>query len=126
MGSERTPYRRGESRLFVDVHAHEPGSLAPLRGEAFEVRRDRVAWLAPRRPEVDDDGNGRCQHLGLERRGADLLHVYSLPTRARSRSNGTFHIASATIEPVIFEAPARRSTNVIGTSWIRRPARFTR
>ena len=55
-----------------------------------------------------------------------LVHAYSLPVSARRRSNGTRHIASATIEPVIFDAPARRSTNVIGTSCTRSPARFTR
>ena len=35
-------------------------------------------------------------------------------------------MASATMEPVIFDAPARRSTKVIGTSRTRRPARRTR
>ena len=115
-----------EPGLLVDVHPHESHTFAPLVGEPDQVRLDRVARLAPRGPEVDDHGHGRTQDLLLELRPADRVHGYSLPVRARSRSSGTFHIASTTIEPVILDAPARRSTNVMGTSRTRSPARATR
>src|SRR5262249_14603034 len=120
------PVARRQARLLVDVHADEPHPPVPLLGDVDEVRLDRVTRLAPRRPEVDDHGYRGREHLALERRRIHHPQDYSLPVSARSRSRGTFHIASATIEPVIFDAPARRSTNVIGTSRTRSPARRIR
>src|SRR5262245_21382021 len=116
----------GDARLLVDVHADEAHALPPLLRESDEVRLDRRTGPAPRCPEVDDDRHGRVEHLPLEGLAAHDVHRYSLPVRARRRSTGTLHIASATIEPVIFDEPARRSTNVIGTSVTRSPARLTR
>ena len=115
------PRRDGE--VHVDVHAEEPH--AAFLGDGPQVRLDRVARLAPRRPEVDEDGLRRGEHLVGERLVRDLVH-YSRPVSARSRSSGTFQIASATIAPVIFEAPARRSTKRMGISCTRKPARSTR
>ena len=50
---------------------------------------------------------------------ADLSH--SEPRNAASRSSGTFQIASSAIRADIFESPALRSRNVIGTSSTRSP-----
>src|ERR671935_1025349 len=51
---------------------------------------------------------------------------YSRPRRAATRRSGTFQIASRTIARDIFEPPASRSTNVIGTSATLKPARNAR
>src|SRR4029077_2208075 len=48
------------------------------------------------------------------------------PVRARTRSCGTFQIASSTIARLIFEWPSSRSENEIGTSTTRKPALITR
>ena len=120
------PVARGEPGILVDVHPNEPDAFTPLVGESDEVRLDRVARSAPRRPEVDDHRHRRPEDVLLEPCPSHQVHGYSLPVSARSRSSGTFSIASVTIEPVILDAPARRSTNVIGTSRTRRPARAIR
>src|SRR5262245_5067142 len=64
----------GETRLLVDVHADEANAGAPGLRERSQVWLDRVARLAPGRPEVDDHGDGRGEHLALERRPVDHLH----------------------------------------------------
>ena len=44
----------GRARFCVDVQPDEPHALVRSSAIAREVRLDRVARLAPRRPEVDD------------------------------------------------------------------------
>ena len=47
---------------------------ADLVRDRAQVRLDRLARLAPRRPEVDDDRHGGGEHLVRERLVRDLAH----------------------------------------------------
>ena len=87
--------------VLVDVQPHEAEPV--LGGERLQDRLDRLARLAPRRPEVDDRHAAGADDLLLERRVGDLSH--KLPLSAARRSSGTFQIASSTIERDIFEPP---------------------
>jgi len=62
--------RQAGQRLGVDLgHDRAP---APVLGEALELGGHHAAGPAPRRPEVDHDGQGRvAQELVELRRGAD-------------------------------------------------------
>ena len=102
----------------------EPQPAVVLALEVDEERLDRAARPAPRRGEVDEHGHVGAQHVVLEARVRRLDH--SRPRSAFQRSTGTWRIASTTIEPLIFDSPTRRSTNVIGTSTTRNPARSAR
>ncbi len=57
---------------------------------------------------------------------SSMRPCYRRPRRARSRSIGTLQIASRTIPRLIFEPPRSRSTNAIGISTTRNPARRAR
>src|SRR5206468_3854938 len=91
-----------------------------------EDRLDRAAGAAPGRPEVDHDGLARLEDVALEALVGDVAHGYSFPVNAASLRIGTFQTASSTIAPLILEPPASRSTNLIGTSTARKPARRAR
>src|SRR5207245_606217 len=82
----------------------------------------RLARPTPRRPEVDEQRPARDRLV--ERRVVELRH--SRPVNAANRSRGTFHTASSTIARLIFDRPAVRSTNRIGTSTTRKPLRSVR
>ena len=117
----------------VVVREEEQRDLRRAAARARElVRRRRAAVdqeAAARHIEQigrSEPARRRSRNSRPEQRHPHGRGSQSLPASARSRRTGTRHIASATIEPVIFDAPARRSTNVIGTSSTRRPARFTR
>src|SRR5438876_2809723 len=119
---------RRRRRVVVDVQLDEL-DLLRFAGDLLEHGVHGMARSAPRRPEVDDDGLPRLEHVLLEARVCDLAHgdpAYRRPVSARSLTSGTFHTASSTIERLIFEWPCSRSTNAIGTSTMRNPARRTR
>jgi hypothetical protein len=50
--------------VLVDVQPHEPEPV--LGGERLQDRLDRLARLAPRRPEVDDDRPVGLEHVCAE------------------------------------------------------------
>src|SRR5687767_5696560 len=113
---------RGEPRLRVDVDLDE--WEAAVRRDLLEVRLDRRAGFAPRRPEVDDRRLGR-EDVAPEVLGVDRAD-HSRPARVRARRAGTFQTASSTIARLIFEPPTSRSAKVIGTSTTRKPLRSAR
>ena len=51
---------------LVHVHGEKLDTLAVLTGQSFQDRRDELAGLAPRRPEIDDDKSLRPQHFTVE------------------------------------------------------------
>jgi len=104
---------RRDSRLLVDVQARD------VDGKLLEDWLERLARPAPRRPEVDEQRAARDRLV--ERRLVELLQ--SRPLNAANRSAGTFQTASSTIDRLILELPAVRSTNRIGTSTTRKPLR---
>ena len=112
--------------VLVDVQLREGDLALVLMLQLRKDGLDGAAGAAPGRPEVDDDGLARLEHVPLEARVGDLAHGYSLPVSASRRSAGTFQIASSTIAPLILEPPTSRSTNLIGTSTTRKPARSAR
>ena len=97
--------------------------LAP---EVGEERLDRVARPAPRRGELDEHRQRRTASTSASNVASVTSMHYSVPRSAFQRSTGTWRIASRTIAPLIFDSPTRRSTNVIGTSTTRNPARSAR
>ncbi len=113
---------RGHADVLVDVQPHEADLV--VGGDRLQDRLDRLARLAPRRPEVDDRRAAGGDHLVLERRVGDLSH--SFPPSAARRRSGTFQIASSTISRDIFEPPTSRSAKRIGSSRTRKPRRSAR
>ena len=64
----------GDREILVDIHAHEPHTTVPLGCECPQVRLDGLARLAPGSPEIDDDGDGRCEHFLAEGLVRDVVH----------------------------------------------------
>src|SRR5205085_5616225 len=91
-------------------------------GKLLEDRLQCLARAAPRRPEVDEQRATR--DCVVERRLVQLGH--NRPLNAANRSFGTFQIASNATARLIFDRPAVRSTNTIGTSTTRKPLRRAR
>jgi hypothetical protein len=61
--------------VLVDVQSHEGEPV--LGGELLQDRLDRLARLAPRRPEVDDRRAGCADDLVVEIRVGDLSHSFA-------------------------------------------------
>src|SRR5207244_3048853 len=100
-----------------------------LARELLENGMHGMARAAPGGPEVDHDRSAGLEHVLLEACVRDVAHdrhSYKRPVSARSLRSGTFQIASSTIARLIFEPPCCRSTNAIGTSRTRKPARTAR
>src|SRR6188508_1780738 len=116
---------RGHTEVDVDVELCDSQALPVLAADLQEQRLDRLARPTPRRRELDEHRDIRLEDLGGERRVRDVEH-YTLPRSAFQRSTGTCRIASRTIAPLIFDSPTRRSTNTIGISTTRKPARSAR
>src|SRR6185503_12442299 len=107
---------RGDSRLLVHVQPRD------LDGQLLEDRLERLARAAPGRPEVDKQRSPGDRLV--ERRPVELGH--SFPLNAVNRSRGTLHTASSATARLIFDWPAVRSVNTIGTSTTRKPLRRAR
>ncbi len=115
---------RGDLGMLVDVELREGDASVACCDELLEHPLDGAARLAPRRPEVDDD-RAAADRL-VERGRVELAHDQNRPSSAASRSAGTLVTASRKIVRLIFDWPAVRSTNVIGTSTTVKPARSVR
>ena len=89
VGSDSTPWSAALSGSLVDVHLGEADPVAVLGLQLLQRPADRRARAAPGRPEVDDDGPVRLEHLGRERRVGDLEHAVSVDVRRGPAARGT-------------------------------------
>ena len=101
----------------------------PRLCELLEDRLERAGRVAPRGPEVD--GDRRARDGLVERLSVELVHAASVAALQPSGQGGEaerryFQTASRTIVRLIFESPAVRSTNRIGTSTTLNPLRSVR
>ena len=116
----------GFSSMF-DASRTRSGRRGPRRARS-RTRLDRVARLAPGRPEVDDDRPRRLEHLGPNVASV-TARTRSGTARPRRRADAQQRHLPDRLEhdrALIFEPPTSRSTNVIGTSTTRKPARSAR
>src|SRR4051812_7599779 len=92
---------RGGVGILVRVHALDRDAV----GERRQDRLERLARLAPGRPELEQL---RVAHRAVRRR------------------SGTRVIASSTMPRLIFDVPSVRSAKTIGTSTTLKPRRIAR
>jgi L-lactate dehydrogenase (cytochrome) len=120
----REPRRARAAPRHPAGPADAPRAARGRRGHRGEVaalsfgRRIRAPSFMPER--ATDFSPEAC----AARRQPRRIHRRTRLGRAPIPHRVTRSIASATIPPVIFDSPSARSTNVIGTSTIRRPARW--
>jgi Permease for cytosine/purines, uracil, thiamine, allantoin len=82
-------------------------------------RRRGCVGCGPRWPRLTQRRQGTAESRAASASSASAPAVGMAPRRARQRSCGTRHTASATIRRVIFDPPATRSVKMIGTSTTR-------
>src|SRR5262249_43780805 len=102
------PDRVPEADQILARRDVQVGGPRSVRG----LLRGRVSWAGAERGEHEQEG---------EKRQATHAGHSSRPMRSRKRSFHTSHAASMMMRRFIFEMPARRSTNTIGISLMRKP-----
>src|SRR5208282_3915988 len=59
-------------RIVVNVDLHDFETPGVLARKILDNRRNRAAWSAPRRPEIDQNRSGRFQHFLVEARVGNM------------------------------------------------------
>src|SRR4051812_33958755 len=63
-GTDAIPHR--ELLVLVDIHLADLGTTRALAGDLVDDWRDQAARPAPRRPEIEHDGNRRLKDFFVE------------------------------------------------------------
>ena len=81
-----------DAGILIDIEFGDRDLALQLFGDFFERRADHLAGTAPFGPEIDDDGTGGADHIGLEIGIGDFdcRHGASLEN-GRAGSPGAFH-----------------------------------
>ncbi len=128
VGIESTSYRAATSgKLSMSTPAK---ATRPAVSRSRSSRIGRIALHGRHHGAQKSTTTGRSERSTASSKSPEVTSrtrpIYKRPSSARSRSRGTFQTASTTIARLIFDSPAVRSTNRIGTSTTRNPFRSVR